>query len=136
MKLAAWIDALGERIEHSGWLGWLTWEKFGDPASWVQHTLVSAASAFVGGLFGALIHDVALGILLGAVVAWGYYLFVREKPWKGRDGHEGPALEYRVTRPQPGTYRIHTGWLGDKVGDLVGTHLVLVLAVLHYCGKL
>lgn len=118
------IDRLGDWLEQR-LPRFLRWDVNGDPASWAQHLLVSLVATLIGVILLG-----PLGARIGSGIALGYYLLIREGPAAIRHLRAGdrPLFEWRITRPEPGTHRLHVGWLGDGLGDIAGSALCALVA--------
>lgn len=119
VRLNGWAD----RVEHV-FPSWLQYVRWGDPATWVQHTLITA---LMGG-WGALISGLAVdgdfrtGFLHWAAIWAGFYV-VREL-WAFVEKHRAkePGLWWRG-----GQHR--TGWVVDGLMDMAGPCSVVLLAL-------
>jgi hypothetical protein len=114
------IEQLGDKIEEH-LPGFLNWENIGDPASWVQHWLISGAVRFAVGHFAG--DDVGRHFAFGLYFArelFQSFRRVRKHGW-------AQAFRWHWTHPEPGVSRLKVGWLGDGIGDMAGPTIWLFL---------
>lgn len=124
----AWLNQKADELENVLFDGWLHYNQYGDPASWIQHGITSAVVAFlVGALSDLLGIGFRVGFLHGAVIMAGFYL-IREghqayTQWR-EDGPRGPFVDRRT---HPWWRRgYHAGFLVDGLMDLAGPITIAV----------
>lgn len=127
-RLNRFADAIENRLP------WFSWNRWGDPVSWVHHLLWALLVACIGRMVGGSDGQVA-----GAFAACSFYALretvsvgERWRAWRAGDPH-GPLVDRSVYgptvangfAPQRG---VHVGFVIDSTMDQVGPLLVLLIS--------
>jgi hypothetical protein len=115
MSIFDGANKLADDLERRFLSGWFDFDTWGDPVTWLHHTLWSAAAMGWGALIGWPFGYMVLGAQIAAGMALVFYIvreaFAISRAW----GNAG--VFWRGGRHK-------TGWMIDGVMDCVGPALV------------
>lgn len=129
MKPTARLDLFSDGIEKR-LPSWLTYNRIGDPISWVfSHPAWVLVGAKVGAVVG-LVQGAGwrLGAVVGAVCVCCVYTFLREPlDARAQFKEHGWAGAWKRTKRNPYCSGVQVGWLADGIGDVAGCWLLAAL---------